>query len=423
MRKVIKEARSVEEALDLACQELGVERDAIDFEIVTLPKRGFLGLRNTPAKVRVFIEEPEAPAPRKREERPEKKENTGKQQRQEPRREPKKQELRVEKSAPKAEVKPEQAAEPKPESKPEPAEPQPPLEFVAADTVEGKARTAADYVKSVLAEMGVAAEISVAFTDNGIVMRLSGEGLGVIIGRRGETLDALQYLSGLVANRQEGDYMRVTIDSGNYREKRERTLQQLARKLSASAVRYGRPSTLEPMNPYERRIIHSTVSGIEGVTSSSIGEEPNRRVVISPTNPRPQQRGGKGRGPRPGGAGGSRPPRRDGRPGEGRPRDDRPRDDRPRDDRPRDDRRGGDRPPRRDGFRSDRGPRRDGAPRESVKPTPTDVDREYMKELEREPEHYVKPDSSEQAAQPRSEPARPAARVEEDLPLYGKIDL
>lgn len=68
--------------------------------------------------------------------------------------------------------------------------------------------------------------------------------------------------------------MRVTIDSGNYREKRERTLQQLARKLSASAVRYGRPSTLEPMNPYERRIIHSTVSGIEGVTSSSIGEEP-----------------------------------------------------------------------------------------------------------------------------------------------------
>ena len=217
--------------------------------------------------------------------------------------------------------------------------------------------------------------------------------------------------------------MRVTIDSGNYREKRERTLQQLARKLSASAVRYGRPSTLEPMNPYERRIIHSTVSGIEGVTSSSIGEEPNRRVVISPTNPRPQQRGGKGRGPRPGGAGGSRLPRRDGRPGEGRPRDDRPRDDRPRDDRPRDDRRGGDRPPRRDGFRSDRGPRRDGAPRESVKPTPTDVDREYMKELEREPEHYVKPDSSEQAAQPRSEPARPAARVEEDLPLYGKIDL
>ena len=78
MREVIKEARSVEEALDLACQELGVERDAIDFEIVTLPKRGFLGLRNTPAKVRVFIEEPEAPAPRRREERPEKKENTGK---------------------------------------------------------------------------------------------------------------------------------------------------------------------------------------------------------------------------------------------------------------------------------------------------------------------------------------------------------
>ena len=199
MREVIKEARGVEEALDLACQELGVERDAIDFEIITLPKRGFLGLRNTPAKVRVFIEEPEAPAPKRREERAErsdKKENTGKQQRQEPRREPKKQEPRAEKPAPRAEDKPAQAAEPKPEAKPEPAEPQPPLEFVSADTLEGKARTAADYVKSVLAEMGVAAEISVAFTDNGIVMRLSGEGLGVIIGRRGETLDALQYSPG-----------------------------------------------------------------------------------------------------------------------------------------------------------------------------------------------------------------------------------
>lgn len=415
MREVIKEARTVEEALDLACQELGAERDSIDFEIITLPKRGFLGLRNTPAKVRVFIEEPEAPAPKKREEkadRPVKKENTGRRQKQELRREPKKQEPRPEKPAPKAEEKPEAKQGFKPEKNSEPAVPQPPLDFVPADTVEGKARTAADYVKSVLGEMGVAAEISIAYTDNGIVMRLSGEGLGVIIGRRGETLDALQYLSGLVANRQEGDYMRVTIDSGNYREKRERTLQQLARKLSNSAIRYGRPSTLEPMNPYERRIIHSTVSGIEGVTSSSIGEEPNRRVVISPTNPRPQQRGGKGRGSRPGG--GSRPPRKDGKPGEGRPRDERPRDDR----------RGGDRTSRRDGFRSDRGPRRDGAPRETVKPTSTDVDREYAREIERETEHYMKPDPSEQLAQPRTEIARPQARIEgDDLPLYSKIDL
>ncbi|MGI5965917.1 RNA-binding cell elongation regulator Jag/EloR [Anaerotruncus rubiinfantis] len=402
MKEIIQEARNVEEAIDLACKALDVDRDLIEFEIITLPKRGFLGLKNTPAKVRVYVEEPEEPVKPVVQEKPERKSaqpaerpvQPKTERRERPKQEPKKEQ-------------PKQAAE-KPAEKP--AQPAPEVKFMDADEVDGKARTAADYVKSVLSEMGVDAKIAVGFTENGIILRLSGEGLGVIIGRRGETLDALQYLSGLVANRQEGDYIRVTIDSGNYREKRERTLEQLAKKLSNSAIRRGRATTLEPMNPYERRIIHATVSKIDGVSSTSIGEEPNRRVVITPDNVKTQApRGGKNQG-----RGGNRPPRRDGerRDGSRGGRDNR-------DNRSRD---GGNRP----GGRYNGGPRRDRKENsfgETVKPTPTDVDREYAKEIEREAPVFVKPDQAEKPAAPQA-PVRETARKEgDDLPLYGKIEL
>ena len=147
---------------------------------------------------------------------------------------------------------------------------------------------------------------------------LEGEDLGFVIGRRGETIDAIQYLTGLVVNRIEGDYLRVTIDSGNFREKREKTLEGLARRLAKTVVKTGRSITLEPMNPYERRIIHSTVSTVEGATSSSIGEEPNRKVVISSTNPR------KPRENRDGNRGGKRPYNRDGKGGDRRNSGDKP---------------------------------------------------------------------------------------------------
>ena len=390
MREVIQEAKTVEEAIDLACQQLGVDRGDAEFEILTLPKRGFLGLRNTPAKVRVYVEEP-APAPqRPRRERPERAER--------PRRE---------RPAPQPE-----AAAPVEESQPEPARPprqeqRQQLEFVPADTLEGKARAAADYLQSVLNAMDNQAEITAAFPENGVILRLAGEGLGVIIGRRGETLDALQYLCGLVANRQEGDYLRVTIDSGNYRQKRERTLEQLAKKLSGNVVRFGRPATLEPMNPYERRIIHSTVSKLEGVTSASIGEEPNRRVVISPTNPRPAQpnRGKGGRGGRPGGRDGGRD-RRENRGGSRGGRDRRE---------------GGYREPREGGYRE---PREGGyrAPREPQQVTPLSVDQEFARQME---QGYVAPTPAEKpVTREVVPPTRAQARKEgEDLPLYGKIEL
>lgn len=202
-REIIATGKTVEEAIESACEQLGIAREDAQWEILDLPKRSLLGLRSTPARVKV----------------------------------------------------------------------------THALT---KVQCAQDYLEAVLAGMGLAAtKITATEREDGVTFTLEGEGLGVIIGRRGETLDALQYLTGLAANKMGGDYFRVTIDSGNYRQKRETTLTDLAVRLARGAVRSGRSSTLEPMNPYERRIIHSAVQTVEGASSASFGDEPNRRVVIS----------------------------------------------------------------------------------------------------------------------------------------------
>ncbi len=139
------------------------------------------------------------------------------------------------------------------------------------------------YIRSILEGMGVAqADISVSEDDEGVVVQLDcGNDYGYIIGRRGETLDAIQYLTRLVINKGNDGYKRVSINAGNYREKREETLRELAKKNAARVKKYGRSISLDPMNPYERRIIHTTVQEIEGVDSHSVGSESDRRVVIT----------------------------------------------------------------------------------------------------------------------------------------------
>ena len=145
------------------------------------------------------------------------------------------------------------------------------------------ANVAKEYLAGILEEMGVTGiDIQVEEVEGGAVFNLTGDDVGFIIGRRGETLDALQYLTGLVANHVENSYYRITINTGNYREKREKTLEVLARKMAIKASKTGRTSTLEPMNPYERRIIHTTVQKIEGAVSWSEGEDLARHVVIGP---------------------------------------------------------------------------------------------------------------------------------------------
>lgn len=168
-----------------------------------------------------------------------------------------------------------------------------------------QAQTCCNYLKRILEKMEIQADVNMQIKDNVICIEIDSKGSGAVIGRRGETLDALQYLVSLVVNKFPGDYKRVTIDSCGYREKREETLIALAKKIGQKALRTGRSTTLEPMNPYERRIIHSTISKIEGVNSKSVGEEPYRKVVISSDHPKKNdgKRNGvykkrKGEGPR-----------------------------------------------------------------------------------------------------------------------------
>ena len=187
------------------------------------------------------------------------------------------------------------------------------------------ADAAVDYLKTILECMGVKdASFSVQEEENGALISISGDDVGFIIGHRGETLDALQYLAGLVSNHVDNSYYRITLDIGNYREKRRETLEVLGKKIAAKAVRTGRNSSLEPMNPYERRIIHTAVQTVEGAKSWSEGEDLARHVVIGPIEgerPQPQRRpkgrrpdgkGGRPQGGRPPrGGSGNRPPRRD----------------------------------------------------------------------------------------------------------------
>ena len=193
--------------------------------------------------------------------------------------------------------------------------------IVKGTVVGGTAAAAAEaYLRKVLAGLGVTDfTCQVTEQDNGCVISLDGENLGFIIGRRGETLDALQYLTGLVANRADNAYYRVTLDIGNYRDKREQALVALARRLGAQTARTGRRNSLEPMNPYERRIIHTTVQQMEGVISWSVGSDDRRHVIIGPSDDNPnkdkggerQSRGGRGRGGNRGGNRGERRERRD----------------------------------------------------------------------------------------------------------------
>ena len=160
---------------------------------------------------------------------------------------------------------------------------------IPADSKAGKAIA---YIKTILEALGCTdIKIKAALKENAALIELDGEGLAVVIGHRGETLDSLQYLTGLAAS-NGGGYYKVSLNIGNYREKREEALVNLAKRVSAQVLKTGKNRSLEPMNPYERRIIHTTVQGIDGVVSNSFGEGSARRVVISVegSDPRPPRR-------------------------------------------------------------------------------------------------------------------------------------
>ena len=285
IRKQEATGKTVDEARAKACALLGVQAEDLNvsYEVLEMPqKTGFLGLKTTPAKVCVSVEEPDAPA------------------------------APAAAPAPAAEAAPVQETAPEVPAAPveEPVAPveapvaeveQPaaeqaaPAAAAAADeetevpiVIEenAKVKAAVEYLQEVIAKMGVEnVTFSAVQKGEATIIRLDGEHLGALIGRRGETMESLSYLASLVANRLEGDYIKLGLDVAGYRDKRESDLTALAQRIGAKVRKTGRSFAMEPMNPYERRIIHSAIGKMEGVRSESKGEGRDRRVVIYSTAP------------------------------------------------------------------------------------------------------------------------------------------
>lgn len=235
--------RTEDEAIAVALKELGLERDDVSVTVVERAKSGFLGIGASPAVVRVEYEAPDEP-------------------------------------------------EEKPEEKPAPAAEAKAPEKAAKSAADGEFAEIRAFLEGLLERMDVKADIEISRRDGkSIAVNLSGPNMGAVIGRRGETLDAIQHLTNYAVNRGSDKHMHICVDAESYRAKREESLVRLAEKMAAKVIKYKRSMALEPMNSYERHIIHAALQDYEGVSTSSTGTEPNRRVVVS--YDRPQNTGNK----------------------------------------------------------------------------------------------------------------------------------
>ncbi len=312
-------ARTIQEAIDQGLQELGVAISDVTWDVLEEGSKGLFGLFGSrPAKVRITVKEEETSddvarailadvmkpeeAKASGEAKPRKQEKAASAKAEKPAVE---KEEKAEKPAPKprkprapkedgAKSEADKEEAPKKESKPkaprapkapkEPKEPKEQKEIVPAEqadraTAAGRAQ---EFLQEVTKLMGVNVSVAVANDEEGNVrVNMEGDTLGILIGRRGETLDALQYLTSLQVNKGQEDYTRVTLDTEGYRAKREEALVRLANRMANRAQKTGRKVSLEPMNPYERRILHSALQDHPAVTTHSEGEEPNRHVVIT----------------------------------------------------------------------------------------------------------------------------------------------
>ncbi len=208
MKEIIKKGKTVDEAVSLALEELGVSRDEVEIDVVSEGNKGIFGIGSKDAEVKVSV--------------------------------------------------------------------------ICNDCEEGKAaEITKEFLETVLDKLQMNAEVNVTAEDDKVNVDISGENMGIIIGRRGETLSALQYLTNLVVNRKVEDYVKVSIDTENYKQKREEALIKLANKTAEKVIKYRRSFTLEPMNPYERKVIHSALQENSKISTYSTGNEPARRVVIA----------------------------------------------------------------------------------------------------------------------------------------------
>ena len=270
MREFIEvTGKNEDEAISKALAQLGLDRDDVSVEIIERAKSGFLGIGSTPARVRVSYGEEEevveTPAPKA-------------EVKSEPKAEKPKQEKKPKAEKKPAEKKEKKAEQPKAEK---PAASATPAQDMGEEVNDEKAAAIRTFLTGLLEQMGSAAEIKVYQPEKGrYKVILEGQGLGALIGRRGETLDAIQQLTSYAVNRT-GGRVRIQLDAENYREKREQSLQHLAQKVAAKVVKYRRSVTLEPMNAYERHVIHTALQEVAGVTTYSTGVDPNRRVIVA----------------------------------------------------------------------------------------------------------------------------------------------
>lgn len=286
-KSIITTGKTIDIAIQAALDELQLDRDEVSVEVLEKERSGFFGIGASPAKVKVSFEVPD---PKPVEPAPALSAASRKPKKQAPRLEKLPELPKVEQPKP-AEPKPQQPAKKPEQKKPEPKKPQPkkqapkkPLpqktwEPAPAGSQEERVET---FLRGLFEHMDCDA-VPHAFRkdDDTIGVELTGESLGALIGRRGETLDAIQHLANYSLNRDANKRTRVSVDAENYRGKREESLRHLARKMSAKVIKYRKNMTLEPMNAYERHVIHATLQDVPNVTTFSTGTEPNRRVVIS----------------------------------------------------------------------------------------------------------------------------------------------
>ncbi|MGL4798185.1 MAG: RNA-binding cell elongation regulator Jag/EloR [Cellulosilyticaceae bacterium] len=247
MRFLEKTGRNLDSAITDALIELGATRDEVTIEVLEKGSKGFLGLGAKNARVRVTVKEEsdeieEVVAPEE--------------------------EVVIPQPEPKAEVKE--------------VVPAPQKEAKRPVDVEAGTQKAIEFLTKVLKEMNVDAAFTSKSEGDKVYIDISGEKMGIVIGKRGETLDSLQYLTNIVVNKSNENYIKIMLDTENYRERREETLQKVALKYAKKASQLRRPVTLEPMNPYDRRIIHSVLQNSKSVKTHSEGREPFRKVVITP---------------------------------------------------------------------------------------------------------------------------------------------
>ena len=300
-RSIEASGKTVKDAIQSGLAELGCTLDEVETSVIDMGSPGLFGMFGKPAKVRLTVkaedksfdiempvftlDQPSEGGKKKQKDaaKAEKKAN----------KEEKKAEKKAEEPKPKKESKSrsrkEKSEEPKADAAPKaepvtvaaPAEPAEPFVETAEADLSETAKNARAFLKGLTDRMNVPADIAVSDSEENLRMVLSGENMSILIGRRGETLDALQYLTSLNVNRSREDYLRVTLDTENYRAKREEALRKLAVRMANRAKKSGRRVALEPMNPNERRILHSALQNDPEVTTHSEGEEPYRRVIIT----------------------------------------------------------------------------------------------------------------------------------------------